>query len=812
MRVIRISIIEIDLSNQAYFAKPGNKRHCSQPRLTFDRSELGLSSIGIVVLKKNRMPLLFNPVKFTLFKFTPSKFTPSKFAQLIATHQSLSLSLLALGITAAFDVKAQPAQVARLPDVTVTATRTERDVLSVPASVTILTAEELEATLSTNLKDAVRYEPNLSVRKAPARFSVALSSTGRAGNEGINIRGLEGNRVRILVDGVRAPSSYSFGATSMGRGDYFDFGLIKRIEILKGSASALYGSDGLAGVMSITTRDANDFLKLNRNKAKNHYGAVNYGRSQDDNSHSFGLVSASRLNDQAELLVMLNHTEANELKNFGTNESLNSDRTAPNPTKNRRDAGLAKLSFGSGFYRGKLTIESLNSRTDTDVLSSRAKLPLTATSVLKLIANDRILKDRISFENNFQGLDTPFADDVTATVYYQQSHSIQVANEDRNTAADRVRDTTYSEAVKGLFVQANKRFTNQLISYGVDVERNDYENLVTGVVPPFGETFPLRRFPKTGFTSTALFLQDQIDLGDVSIIPALRYDSYSLKPKSDALFPVVTASNSGSSLTPKIGVLWRVALGYSVYGNVSEGFRAPAPQNVNQFFENLTSFYKTIPNPTIRPEKSLALEVGARASIANVSGQVALFRAKFKDFIEDNVQVGGAGVTGNPTIFQSVNVGRVAISGFEAKALWAITPAWSVQGGFGMTKGKDELTGQPLNSVNPSKAVIGTTFKQEQWSVGLNAVHTAAKKVSDINGTSFIAPSTPFAPAAFTAVDLFASWKPLPQLTLRAAVLNLTDQKYWFWSDVRGLSAQSTVLDAYAQPRRSASLSVRYEF
>ena len=736
--------------------------------------------------------------------------------QLLAAHPSLSLSVLALGITAAFDVKAQPAPVARLPDVTVTATRTERDVRNVPASVTILTAEELEATLSTNLKDAVRYEPNLSVRKAPARFSVALSSTGRAGNEGINIRGLEGNRVRILVDGVRAPSSYSFGATSMGRGDYFDFGLIKRIEILKGSASALYGSDGLAGVMSITTRDANDFLKLSRDKAKNHYGALTYGRAQDDNSNTFGLVSAGRLNDQAELLVMLNHTEANELKNFGTNESLNSDRTAPNPTKNRRDAGLAKLSFGSGFYRGKLTIESLNSRTDTDVLSSRAKLPLTATSVLKIVANDRILKDRISFENNFRGLDTLLADDVAATVYYQQSHSNQVANEDRNTAADRVRDTTYSEAVKGLFVQVNKRFAthfaDQLVSYGVDIERNDYVNLVTGVVPPFGETFPLRRFPKTGFTSTALFLQDQIDIGDVSIIPALRYDSYSLKPKQDALFPVVTASNSGSSVTPKIGALWRVAPGYSVYGNVSEGFRAPAPQNVNQFFENLTAFYKTTPNPNIRPEKSLAMEVGARASIGSVSGQVAVFRAKFKDFIEDNVQVGGAGVTGNPTIFQSVNLGRVAISGFEAKAQWAITPAWSVQGGFGLTKGKDELTGQPINSVNPSKAVIGTTFTQEQWSVGLSAVHTAAKKISDINGTLFAPPSTPFAPAAFTAVDLFASWKPLPQLTLRAAVLNVTDQKYWFWSDVRGLSAQSAVLDAYAQPRRSASLSVRYEF
>jgi hemoglobin/transferrin/lactoferrin receptor protein len=66
--------------------------------------------------------------------------------------------------------------------------------------------------------------------------------------------------VLIQVDGVRVPYGFSFGAQDAGRGDYVDIGLIKSVEFLRGPASALYGSDGLAGAVSFVTSDPADIL------------------------------------------------------------------------------------------------------------------------------------------------------------------------------------------------------------------------------------------------------------------------------------------------------------------------------------------------------------------------------------------------------------------------------------------------------------------------------------------------------------------------------------------------------------------------
>ncbi|MGO1305242.1 MAG: TonB-dependent receptor plug domain-containing protein, partial [Sphingomonas parapaucimobilis] len=145
-------------------------------------------------------------------------------------------------------------------DVVVTATRAPIQAQDAPVTVSVKKAEEIADELATDIKDLVRFEPGISVRRAPTRFGAAMGTTGRAGNEGFVVRGIGGNRVLIQVDGVRVPYGFSFGAQDVGRGDYVDLGLIKSVEFLRGPASALYGSDGLAGAVSFTTSDPADIL------------------------------------------------------------------------------------------------------------------------------------------------------------------------------------------------------------------------------------------------------------------------------------------------------------------------------------------------------------------------------------------------------------------------------------------------------------------------------------------------------------------------------------------------------------------------
>lgn len=212
---------------------------------------------------------------------------------------------LAFGVSPALAQSAPAGAVDDLIDdndrdkVTVTAMRIEQSVDDVPATVTVISDQEIEDELVTDIKDLMRFEPGVSVRNSPARFGAALGATGRNRNAGFNIRGLEGNRVLIQTDGIRAPDSYAFGPTVNGRGDYVDLDLLKSVEIIRGTASALYGSDGVAGAVSFITRDPDDLVQNGRNfgiRARSAYASA-------DDSFANSVIAATRAGDVSSMLA-----------------------------------------------------------------------------------------------------------------------------------------------------------------------------------------------------------------------------------------------------------------------------------------------------------------------------------------------------------------------------------------------------------------------------------------------------------------------------------------------------------------------------
>ena len=111
----------------------------------------------------------------------------------------------------------------------------------------------------------MRYEPGVEVRRSVSRtsgISGASATAGRGGNEGITIRGLDGNRVLLLEDGVPVPRAFSVGTLSAGRGSYLNTDLYQRIEVLRGPASSMYGSDGLTGAVNFVIKDPQDYLNI----------------------------------------------------------------------------------------------------------------------------------------------------------------------------------------------------------------------------------------------------------------------------------------------------------------------------------------------------------------------------------------------------------------------------------------------------------------------------------------------------------------------------------------------------------------------
>lgn len=153
-----------------------------------------------------------------------------------------------------------------LPQLVVSATSTERMLRDAPASVTVISGEELRERPVLDLTDALRGSPGVTIN------DVGL------GRRGISIRGMPDDYTLILVDGKRTNNASS----AIAHAD-FDLGwvpveAIERIELVRGPMSSLYGSEALGGVVNIITRAATDHWQGSANLR----GGIQQGTGGDE--------------------------------------------------------------------------------------------------------------------------------------------------------------------------------------------------------------------------------------------------------------------------------------------------------------------------------------------------------------------------------------------------------------------------------------------------------------------------------------------------------------------------------------------------
>lgn len=305
---------------------------------------------------------------------------------------------------------------APLDEVTVTATKMPMPIIEVPAAVTVRTDRDIDRELATDIKDLVRYEPGVSVR----------NSAGRFGLEGFTIRGLDGNRVAIEVDGVRLADAFAIGDFSNAGRDAVDVDLLKRVEIVRGSASSLYGSDALGGVVSFVTRDPADLLKGERSVFMSAKGTYT---SEDEGTGATATLAArsGRLSG----LIAFTHREAEATETAGGDASLTSLRTLPNPRESESDSVLAKLVLdATPRQRLRLAFDQRRSDAVTDVISARTVSPLTGFETLDLRGDDEQLRRRASLEHEFETPTTLF-DSGRWQLAWQSTEAEQYTTEER---------------------------------------------------------------------------------------------------------------------------------------------------------------------------------------------------------------------------------------------------------------------------------------------------------------------------------------------------------------------------------------------
>ena len=746
---------------------------------------------------------------------------------------AVALSLVGLGLFVPVSAQQASSSAAHnvLPAVVVSGSRQEQAADDLPVSSDVISDQRISDRQNGSLREALEDLPNVYVKSGLLRPNVTATTTGSAwrdGNLGINIRGLGGNRVLMLMDGVRLPRSYAFRTNSFDR-ESLTLEQLKRIEVVRGPASALYGSDGMAGLINFITYQPEDFLRGPDGTVSRSFGGrASIGWNQEDRGWRLGSTIAGQASDTVQWMLSGSVRRGHGLDTRGNNGAANELRTRPDPQTHEDASLLGKLVVRpNARQRHVLSLEHVQRDADYELLSSRsARDPLQPGDVLDENVDQSSQRDRFTWDARY-GVTTPWADHLRTVVAVQRSHSTQHGVSQRFSAPLRVRDIDYWDRGWQLGLQADKvlrhgDWTHRLV-YGVDYTRSRIRNLWDGLDPNPPETFPLKRFPDTRETTSALYLQDETVIGDWSFTPGLRFDHFSIDVTSqDGYHPPAAQpgqSVSGSAVSPKFGVLWRATPEWSVFGQYATGFRAPEAGHLNGYLEVDRVNAIVLSNPDLKPEKSRGIEVGVRGRMERLSLDASVFASNYSNLISEleavNVYMSGGMLH---TEFQTINKARARISGFEIKGEYD----WGRVGegrlrtpfSYGRTRGVDRDTRKPINSVHPAQLTLGARYDTAVWSLFLDGRYQAAKKSRHIDSTAYVDASQgeQFAPRSATVFDLGAQWRLRPGVRLNFAVHNITNRKYWLWPDVHGRPAGSADIDAYTQPGRSVRISLVADF
>ena len=709
-----------------------------------------------------------------------------------------------------------PVEQAEIEPVVVTADRNAQTLDKAAPNVSVIGRKTLNQASAQNLDDIVMYEPGVSVP----------SDNNRRGHAGINIRGIDGNRILMMVDGVRIPESYAGGGSNgaiSGR-DMVESDTLKQVDIVKGPYSALYGSDALGGVVNMVTLSPSDFVDEGK---RGHFG-LKHGYRSRDRSHGVTATVAG-FHENAEGLLMLTRRQGHETENMGSDTSYSTARTATNPQKNNAYNILAKGNIGNERHRLETLYEQYYHANDTVLangLGSQSRGPVTiATSESN--ARDRIRRQRIEAGYRYTGEGR--LKEANLTAYQQKLRTEDDAVDVSMTRmgarqlgnSTRYSDYGFNQTIRGLNGRGVWEFdgaVKQTIVAGAEYKHTEtarprdsltVDNLTGAVSKVYaGSTYPNKTFPDSKRKTFSVYAQDSLTFGNgIVLTPALRYEKDKLNTSTDQAYlnanPSGTATRfSDSALTPSLRLSVPMGEQFTGFATYSQGFRTPPFDSATMAFANTTYGYAVIPNANLKSERSNSFELGMKFKNERARAQVTAFYNRYRNFI-NRTEIGTSTVGRRPIIqYQYQNLDHVKTYGAEASAAYKFLPGWQVSGSIAWMRGEQQ-DGKPLDSAYPLNGVLGLDYTQEKWGVGTKL--RWSKKHSRVSS------DTVFQAPGYGVWDIGAWYKPFKNLEIGANIYNVGNKKYWQHADVAGMS-RTSVMDLYTESGRNFAATVQLKF
>ena len=636
---------------------------------------------------------------------------------------ALAAAPTAMAQTAPAPAQAQMPPI-QLDPISIDALRTARPVSQVPGSVSVVDGLQIERQQPNTYGDLIRNLPGVEISGGPR-------TTGMQPN----IRGLEGERVQIRIDGARQ----DFQNEHKGR-VFVDPDMLKRVEVVRGPQSTLYGSGAVAGLLSFTTKDAADFLQPGQSwgfRVK-----AGYQSAPDMGMGSFTGFARTGAFDVIASGLYRNSSDLRE--GGGTILPFSALDVMSGLIKvGAQVAPDARVSFSWLGHR------------DTGYSTTT---PNTASTSAPADRSD--LQHTFAANFSYNPAKNPWFD-FKGTIYHTRLDLHERRFSDSRVDGSFFRTTGIDLANSNNF--AVNDWMAVRLTYGVD----GYLQYVTGT----RNGLPRAQYPNAQGNAYGLYAQSELKLFDmVTVTPGGRFDHFVRKPDSAALGPDLDASH----FSPRVSVTVEPVKWLNIYGLYAEAFRAPA---LNELYVSGSHFPGNlfIPNPLLRPETARNREVGVNFKFDDLAtkndrlrARVTYFNTNYHDFIDEIVTA---------TTSTSVNRTTANISGFEAELSYT---GFGFFGSIAASRIRGDATApisQPLSSIPGDKLVLTAGYTHETTGLTFGG---RVKFVADQNRVPLDG-STPVTPG-YTLFDLFASWEPqtgpLAGVRMDFGIDNITDRRY----------------------------------
>ncbi|WP_299692454.1 TonB-dependent receptor [uncultured Vibrio sp.] len=609
----------------------------------------------------------------------------------------------------------------------VTATRTEMALKKAPASMSVITAQDIEDNPSITLADIVAESTSVESD---------FDST-RAGRQMISIRGMDSDYTLIMVNGRRLSS-----ASAIIRGNDFDLSTIpadsiERVEIIRGPMSALYGSDGMGGTINIITKAPDNDWSTTINMDTS--SPLDGDGGQE---HSVGLTTSGALiDDELFARLSVNQTGRDAWKPYSGTHSSGYDRKDITALEERDTLSvLASLTWHA----------TDNQTIDFDFGYSDDERESAAESSTSVIESDtRVVRNSqaITHSGFWSWGDTQVR-------YSRESVTDNdAADLGNNFSSDIEELTQIVEASATTYLGENHTLT-----FGMDYQLSELtnkENLVSGTSEAY---------------QGALFIQDQWLVNDkLTATLGGRLDKHELY---------------GEEFSPRVYLVHQTTNDLIIKGGIGKAFKAPTlTQNQPDYqVPSCKGSCALVGNEDLKPETSLNYELATVYTQPRWNIEAALFRNEINDLIDrtegycpqggdwneralqcENPDGSPTGELGEKTY---ENVSEAIIQGLELGGMYQISDAWDVSGNYTYLDTEDKSTGEQL-----LERYKHSGFVKLNWSpnYGLNTFISARYR-----GERQI--ESDLTQDAYTTLNLGAIYNVNDSLRIRGGITNLTNE------------------------------------